>query len=110
MRKIYVAHPLRGRHPHTAEKIAENHDRITRICRQIARDHTETLILSPIHAFQFFDALGDQAAPLDQCRKLLSMSDELWVYGDWRTSEGCRMEVTLATERGIPVKFMEYSA
>ncbi len=57
MRKIYVAHPLREAIPIQLRRLPRTMTGY-RICRQIARDHTETLILSPIHAFQFFDALG----------------------------------------------------
>jgi hypothetical protein len=41
---------------------------------------------------------------------LLSLVDELWVFGDWRRSEGCRIEVDFARHRGIPVIFMDEQA
>jgi len=33
------------------------------------------------------------------------MADELWVFGNWQMSEGCRMEVEHARKLGITVLF-----
>lgn len=107
MKKVYVAHPLLG------DTDTENFDpiiplqnkhRASEICREIAGKYPHILILSPIHAFSFLSAL-DRERPLELCRKLLSLADELWVFGDWQTSEGCRKEIEHARALGLPVVF-----
>ena len=40
-----------------------------------------------------------------QCLALLDVADELWVFGDWERSEGCRMEVEHARETGKAILF-----
>lgn len=100
MRKIYIAHPLLGDN----DDPRKNKHRVSEICREIAGKYPNILILSPIHAFSFLSSL-DRERPLALCRKLLSLADELWVFGDWQTSEGCRKEVEWAKEMGKPVMF-----
>ncbi len=109
MKKIYVAHPLRGDTRNIGE-IARNINRITHICTSISKNHPDILILSPIHAFSFISSLGPQDWVLSQCRTLLELADELWVFGDWQKSEGCRMEVEHARKLGITVLFKEPQA
>jgi hypothetical protein len=104
MKKIYIAHPLRGDRPGDPEAIRENERRVGDICRSLSETHPDHLILSPVHAFGFVDATGPQEWVLSQCRMLLALADELWVFGRWWTSEGCRMEVAAAKNMGIPVR------
>ena len=99
VRRVYVAHPLRG-------DVAANTRRVTELCRRYMRD-PEILPLSPIHAFGFCDPQGPQEVPFRLCRQLLSVCDELWLHGDWRSSEGCRMEREHALALGIPVLEVE---
>lgn len=101
---VYVAHPLRGRDADPAE-IEANIAKVTEICERIREVNPDLLILSPIHAFGFVDPLGPQEWVLEQCRGLLACADELWVFGDWQNSEGCRMEVEHAKVLGIPVLY-----
>lgn len=77
------------------------------LLRQLAAKHENDgiLFLSPIHAFAFISALGPDEWVLGQCRELLSLADEIWVFGDWEHSEGCRMEVEHAKKLGITVVF-----
>ena len=101
--KVYVSHPLRG-------NVEENRGRVDEICRRISEEHPDVTILSPIHNFGYVSPLGPQEWVLEQCRRLVTLADELWVYGSWMDSEGCRMEIALAETRGIPVVFQEAKA
>lgn len=107
MKRVYVGHPLRGNHPEDDLRIVKNIAAATLVCIRIATNEPGVLILSPLHAFGFCSPKGDQTATLAMCRELLSMADEARFYGDWRTSEGCTMEIEHARSLGIPVVFQE---
>jgi hypothetical protein len=111
-RKVYISHPLRGdidpKKPDIS-RIAKNQNEVDQICRHIAEDYPHILPLSPINAFSFLGVLKDDETALDMCLKLLELADELWVYGDWDTSEGCRMEIERARELNLPILFDEQS-
>lgn len=107
MRKVYIGHPLRGPAPAEKARIIANILSVSRICLRLIHDEPDILILSPIHAFFFYDPEGDQTAVLSKCRALLALADEARFYGDWRASEGCRMEIDHARALGIPVLFPE---
>jgi hypothetical protein len=64
-------------------------------------------LLSPIHAFSFFNTFSDTEKALLACRRLLEMADEIWVFGDWEKSNGCKKEVEWARELGIPVRYIK---
>jgi hypothetical protein len=107
MRRVYIAHPLRGDHPNDLAAIERNITRVELIARRVAEEEANVLILSPIHAFSFLSPIGDQSLPLAMCASLLEMADEVRFYGDWRTSEGCMFERFLALRRGLPVFYPE---
>ena len=95
MRKVYIAHPLRGERLDIAE-VERNISRVTELCRHVAEERSDVLILSPIHAFDFVSPLGPQDWVIRQCLALLDVINELWMFGNWKRSEGCRMEVSHA--------------
>lgn len=98
LKTVYIAHPLRG-------DVEGNVKRATDICKELA-GKGEVIPFSPLHAFNFMDAEGDQTLALRYCFQLLSKVDELWVFGDWEESEGCRMEIVFAMQNKIPIQFM----
>ena len=104
MRRVYIAHPLRGERLDIAE-VERNISRVTELCRHVAEERSDVLILSPIHAFDFVSPLGPQDWVMRQCLALLDLADELWVFGDWERSEGCRMEVAHARGTGKLILF-----
>lgn len=104
MRRVYIAHPLRGERLDIAE-VERNISRVTELCRHVAEERSDVLILSPIHAFDFVSPLGPQDWVMRQCLALLDVADELWVFGDWERSEGCRMEVAHARGTGKLILF-----
>lgn len=99
MKKVYIAHPLRG-------DVRNNELRIARICRDIVDSHPGILPLSPVLAFDFFDPDAEPVKAMQYCLELLACSDELWVYNEWWKSEGCQAELCFAGCRGIPIRFM----
>lgn len=94
---IYVCHPLR------AGDVQQNREKVSAICEQIFETYKDTLILSPIHNFSYISTKGDQTEAFSQCAELLTLADELWVFGDHKNSEGCQLEIRTAKELKIPV-------
>lgn len=106
MKKVYIAHPLRGSQPHTEEKCQKNIRLVTKLCLAISAED-KVIPFSPLHAFGYMNALKyDQQRAMRHCYALLDSCDELWVFGDWHSSQGCVMEVEHAESKGIPVRFM----
>ena len=98
MKKVYIAHPLRG-------NVAVNIKAATEICREISEEG-KVVPFSPLHAFGFLSAEGNQTLAMKFCFALLISCDELWVHGDWKNSEGCKMEIEFARVKGIPCKWV----
>lgn len=88
MKKVYIAHPLRG-----AER-EKNVEEVTRICQKITELFPDVLPISPIHSFSFLDDCGAEGEKkaLELCLEMVKTCDELWLFGDWRNSEGCVAE------------------
>lgn len=97
IKTIYVCHPLRG------GDIKHNRDTVSEICKRISEKHKTILVLSPIHNFSYISTEVDQIQVFAQCTELLSLADELWVFGNHEHSEGCLLEIRTATELKIPV-------
>jgi len=95
MKKVYIAHPLRG-------NIEVNIRAATEICRRISEEG-KVVPFSPLHAFGFLSADGDQTLAMKYCFTLLKSCDELWVHGNCRNSEGCKMEIEFARQNGISI-------
>ena len=101
MKNVYIAHPLRG-------NLEANKQRVTKICQDLLTEGRVTPI-SPIHAFSFItNPNQDPVRDISLCFNLLKTVDELWVYGQWWRSEGCRAEISFANCRSIPIIFKEY--
>ena len=95
-RIVYVAHPLAG-------DVLGNMREVIQICRDISRLYTGTVPVTPLLAFSFLREPDERELALEYCLTLLERCDELWLTGDWRNSEGCRMELERARELGMPV-------
>lgn len=97
MKKVYIAHPLRG------ENRAKNVEEVTRICKKITELFPDILPISPIHAFSFLDDCGEEGEKkaLDLCLEMLKNCDEAWFFGKWHESEGCSIEFDTALVRWI---------
>lgn len=108
LKRIYVSHPLRNGKTgdELTTEVERNRMEVSKICEDILKKHNDVLVLSPIHAFGFISPLDDQTRAFEQCKALLELADELWVYGDWHASEGCRMEIQYAEILKIPIKYI----
>lgn len=106
MKKVYIAHPLRGKMGDVST-IYENYLRADALMLALSgeREKEDILFLSPVHAFSFVSPLGPQDWVLAQCRRMLELADELWVFGNWRESKGCQMEIEHARKIGVTVIF-----
>lgn len=98
MKKVYIAHPLRG-------DVKSNIAKISGLCRNIIDTNSSILPLSPVLAFSFFDPDKEPEKAMQYCLELLRACDELWIYGNWESSEGCLAEIEVAKCRNIPLKY-----
>lgn len=96
MKKVYIAHPLRG-------DVENNIKKVTEICQSL----TNVIPLSPLHNFGYLTPDSDNYHAMQLCFGLLSCADELWVFGNWWNSEGCKAEICFAGCRNIPIRFKE---
>jgi hypothetical protein len=97
---VYICHPY-SNNPDV------NRIKFNRIFKFIRNNLKEAVPFSPIHAFgEFYDdnRKEDRKEVLKLCIDVLKRCDEVWVFGDWRNSEGCRLEVKIAEETGIKIK------
>lgn len=88
MKKVYIAHPLRG------DNYDKNIEETSKICRLIYEIFPEILPVSPIHMFDFLSHQGKDAENkvIEYCINVLKDCDEVWFFGDWRNSVGCMIE------------------
>lgn len=107
LRRIYVSHPLRNGKTgdELIGEVERNRKEVTRICSNLLSERDDILIISPIHAFSFIPPTGRQDQVFEQCKSLLELADELWVYGDWHNSEGCKIEIKYAEVLKIPILY-----
>lgn len=99
MKKVYIAHPLRG-------DVEGNLKRIEAICRDIQKEQRGVIPFSPLHAFGFVDPMGKQDQVLNWCGEMVKQCDEVWVYGSAQSvkeSKGVQMEIAIAEAFGILV-------
>lgn len=96
MKKIYVAHPYQGK--------TENYQAISNICRRLV--NFGVMPISPVHAFNFLNdkVPEDRIRALTFCAKL---ADEVWLFGEWEKSEGCRREIQVAVHELITIRIVE---
>ncbi|MDR0616622.1 MAG: DUF4406 domain-containing protein [Synergistaceae bacterium] len=105
---VYVSHPLRGgmdRNNPDITAIMNNRMAVDIICRKIINEHPDVLPISPINAFSFFNVFEEDKEALEADFRLMELADELWVYGEWETSEGCGLEIALARKLAIPIVY-----
>lgn len=98
---VYICHPY-------SSNPGINRDRFEKIFKFIRKNFEEIIPFSPVHAFGdlYDDAKEeDRKEILKLCTGVLKRCDEIWVFGDWQNSEGCRLEVKTAEESGISAKF-----
>ena len=91
MKKVYIAHPFR-------DDPSSNLNKVGKICREIIKRCPDIVPVSPLHLFCY---LSPEEDVMDRCLALLESCDEVWFYGDWVKSEGCRTEYQAAVNLNI---------
>ena len=93
-RIVYISHPYGGKE--------ENLKDIERIVKKLVKTFPNYLFVSPVHAFGFEYDFVPYKAGLSQCLWLLTKCDEMWVFGDYQNSTGCKNEIEYCKEKNIP--------
>lgn len=104
-KNVYVSHPLLGDMDRKSPNISvpfANKEKVDGICPQIVETYPNVIPLSPLHNFSYLNVF-ERETSLKLCLRLLSLCDEMWVFGDWENSEGCKLEIVRAGEMKIPV-------
>lgn len=88
--KIYISHPFGGDENNKAE--------VETIIKNLIKQYSQHVFISPIHCFGFMYTAVDYKTGLEWCLGLLDACDEMWVYGDYRNSNGCTAEIKRCVE------------
>ncbi len=92
--RIFVSHPYRS-NPERNKQMADA------ICKYLSRKGF--LPISPLHLFSYMQDDSRRQEILEVCKRLIDISDEVWVYGD---SAGCLEEMRYAKRTGKPVRIL----
>ena len=95
---IYISHPFGGKE--------DNKKKVEDIIHQLIHENPQHTYISPIHCFGFSYSDYSYEQGIDMCLKLLDVCDEMWVYGEWQTSKGCKIEVKHAIDSDKQFKIM----
>lgn len=99
-RLVYICSPCRG-------EMEKNIIKAQGYCREAAELWPDVLPIAPhVYCTQFLNDENpdERAVGMDMGLSLLSICDELWVYGIDNPSEGMKHEIAYAEEHGIPVR------
>lgn len=94
MKIIYISHPYGG--------LKINEDRVANIILELIEKYPDNLFLSPIHNFSFAYNKLNYDDGIRHCLNLLSLADEMWVFGDYHNSIGCNHEINYCRNNNIP--------
>ena len=94
MRKVYIAHPLRG------ENREKNVQEVTKICKKVVELFPDVIPISPIHMFSY---LENESKVLRFCLETVKECEALWLFGDWEKSAGCNYENNVAKSKNLVV-------
>lgn len=97
---IYISHPYSGKR--------SNLDDIERIVLSLMKELPDYLFLSACHSFGYQYQEMSYEDGLAECLWLLDRADEMWVYGDWKNSRGCKAEVEYCKEKGVPFRIFNF--
>lgn len=112
-RTIYVSYPFLPLENETnkisAIELEIYMKEVSEICRQILAEHNDVLVLSPLNALAYLKQRTAESLKkaMDQCKAMLELADELWVYGDWQNSEDCCAEIQYAELLKMPVRYKD---
>lgn len=100
MKLVYICSPLRG-------DIEENIKKARSYCRRISMLMPDVIPIAPhIYCTQFLDDKHpvERRHGMDMGLHLLTLCDQVWVFGLENPSEGMQAEIELAVRRGITVR------
>ena len=95
---IYISHPYSG--------LKENEEKVANIINNLIKAYPNYLFISPIHSFSYAYHAVNYQIGINMCLWLLDRCDEMWVYGNWENSKGCKMEIEYCMEYNITVKYL----
>ena len=98
MKKVYIAHPFKGK--------KRNVRKAGRIILDLIKKDPKTLYVSPLHMTGFYYFKMSYKDGMDLCFELLGMCDELWLSPGWEKSRGCNLEKKYAEKHGIPIRYL----
>lgn len=93
-RIVYISHPYGGKR--------ENRRTVADLFRKLQERHPDILFLSSIHAFAPIYQTVSYEDGLNRCLWLLDQCTEMWVFGDYKNSVGCKAEIEYCRENYIP--------
>ena len=96
---VYISHPYSG--------LKENEEKVAYIINQLTEKYPTYLFISPIHAFSYAYHAVDYQKGINMCLWLLDRCDEMWIYGDWENSKGCKMEIEFCKNNDISYEIKE---
>lgn len=93
-KKVYISHPSSG--------LKENTEKVSNVLISLVKNFPNILFLSPVNAFDPIYGVTTYERGMDYCYALLDMCDEMWVFGDWKNSKGCNLEIKYCEKHNIP--------
>ena len=90
---VYICHPF-------SSDPKGNADRVKKICRWFAKQG-DLPLASHIYLPQFLYENTEREVAMDLCRRMISLVDELLVFGD--LTPGMQLEIEEAHRLGVPV-------
>lgn len=96
---VYISHPYGGKR--------ENRRAVANLFRKLQEKYPNTLFLSPIHAFAPIYHTVPYEDGLNRCLWLLDQCTEMWVFGDYKNSVGCKAEIEYCRENYIPFQVFD---
>lgn len=93
---IYISHQYGG--------LKENEQKVANIINRLQEKHPNYLFISPIHAFSYVYHKVDYEVGLQKCLWLLHRCDEMWVFGNYKKSQGVCREIIECKKINKPYK------
>jgi len=98
---IFLSHPFK-------DEPKVNRKRVDYLAKEIVRDNPNTIILSPLHAFSYFENDNMREAIMEECYSMIDKADKvIAIQYDGFMSSGQSDELLYAEEAGVPIEVNE---
>ena len=98
---IFLSHPFK-------DEPKVNRKRADYIAKEIVRDNPNTIILSPLHSFAYFEDDSMREAIMNECYHMIDRADKvIAIQYDGFMSSGQSDELLYAEEAGVPIEVNE---